>query len=226
MKPLFIGYDTREPIAFHVCSNSIIRHATCPIAVVPLAQTMMPFVEIRTDQSNQFTYSRFLVPYFQNFKGWAVFIDGDMIVKEDITKLWELADQSKAVLVVKHDYKTSSFSKYLGSKNENYPRKNWSSVVLWNCEHPANKMLTPEFIQASSGNYLHRFQWLDDQDIGELPVEWNWLTDEFGINNAANLIHYTLGTPCFNKYRNSPMSDFWHREYTFTTYFQDDKPIN
>ena len=147
-----------------------------------------------------------------DFSGWAVFIDGDMILRDDIANLWALRDSSKAVLCVKHHYQSKANKKYLGAINENYPRKNWSSVILWNCGHPANKCLTPEFIENSTGAILHRFSWLQDQLIGEIPIEWNWLPDEFGCNHEAKLLHWTLGTPCFHEYSNAPMSEEWHAE--------------
>ena len=118
-------------------------------------------------------------------------------------------DNSKALLVVKHNYQTKKSIKYLGNINENYPRKNWSSLILWNCAHPKHKTLTPEFIANQSGKFLHRFSWLDDQDIGELPVEWNWLAVEYPVNTKAKIIHYTLGTPCFKDYRDTDMSENW-----------------
>lgn len=221
---IFIGYDHREAIAYHVCVNSIIRHSSVPISVTPLAlSTLRGYTENHTDGSNQFIYSRFLVPHFTNYSGWALFIDGDMLLREDISKLWELRDDSKAVMVVKHNYKTTKANKYLGSKNEDYPRKNWSSVILWNCSHPSNLKVTPEFVQQSSGADVHRFTWLDDTEIGELPIEWNWLPDEFGANNDAKLVHYTLGTPCFHDFATTPMADEWHRERIYVEYSQQYK---
>ena len=210
---IFIGYDTKETVAYHVCSNSIIRQSTQPVSIVPLALTLLDdYTETHTDASNEFVYSRFLVPHLMDYNGWAVFIDGDMILQDDISNLWNLRDDSKAVMVVKHDYKTKMPIKYFGAKNEDYPRKNWSSVILWNCNHPAHKILSPEFIQQSTGQYLHRFGWLTDTDIGELPIEWNWLADEYGVNNNAKLIHYTLGTPCFEEFADTPMGELWHEE--------------
>lgn len=221
---IFIGYDHREAIAYHVCVNSIIRHSSVPISVTPLAlSTLRGYTENHTDGSNQFIYSRFLVPHFTNYSGWALFIDGDMLLREDISKLWELRDDSKAVMVVKHNYKTTKANKYLGSKNEDYPRKNWSSVILWNCSHPSNLKVTPEFVQQSSGADVHRFTWLDDTEIGELPIEWNWLPDEFGANTDAKLVHYTLGTPCFHDFATTPMADEWHRERIYVEYSQQYK---
>jgi lipopolysaccharide biosynthesis glycosyltransferase len=216
---IFIGYDHREAIAYHVCANSIIRHSSKPVSLTPLAlQNMQDYEEKHTDGSNQFIYSRFLVPHLMEYKGWAIFMDGDMLLRDDIEKLWALRDESKAVMVVKHDYKTKMTEKYLGSKNENYPRKNWSSVILWNCGHPANSVVTPEFIQTATGAQVHRFTWLDDGLIGELPIEWNWLPDEFGVNQEAKLLHYTLGTPSFHDFATTPMGDEWHRERIYTDY--------
>lgn len=219
MIPIFVGYDTKETVAYHVCSNSIIRRSTKPISIMPLALNLLDtYTETHTDTSNEFVYSRFLVPYLMNYNGWAIFIDGDMILKDDINNLWNLRDDSKAVMVIKHTYKTKSPTKYLNSKNEDYPRKNWSSVILWNCSHPAHKTLSLECVQGSTGQYLHRFSWLQDNDIGELPIEWNWLADEYGENPTAKLIHYTLGTPCFEEFANSPMSKFWHDEFKLTSF--------
>ena len=219
MIPIFIGYDYREAIAYHVCANSIIRHSSKPVSFTPLAlRNLQDYQEKHTDGSNQFIYSRFLVPHLMNYKGWAIFMDGDMLVRDDINKLWELRDETKAVQVVKHDYKTKMSEKYLGSKNENYPRKNWSSVILWNCGHPANAAVTPEFIQNATGAQVHRFTWLSDDLIGSLPIEWNWLPDEFGANADAKLLHYTLGTPSFHDFATTPMGDEWHRERIYTDY--------
>jgi hypothetical protein len=116
-------------------------------------------------------------------------------------------------MVVKHDYQTKASIKYLGNINENYPRKNWSSVMLWNCSHPKHKILTPEFVSKQTGKFLHRFSWLDDNDIGELPVEWNWLACEYEKNTGAKLIHYTLGTPCFKDFRDTDMAEIWYDYY-------------
>jgi lipopolysaccharide biosynthesis glycosyltransferase len=222
MIPIFIGYDPREAIAFHVCTNSIIRHSSHPVSINPLALNILKdYEEKHTDGSNHFIYSRFLVPHLMNYQGWAIFIDGDMILRDDIVNLWQLRDESKAVMVIKHDYKTQMTEKYLGSKNENYPRKNWSSVILWNCAHPDNLCVTPEFIQNATGAEVHRFTWLTDDKIGELPLEWNWLDIEYNHNPNAKLVHYTLGTPCFHEFADTGnFSNEWHRERIYTEYCQ------
>jgi lipopolysaccharide biosynthesis glycosyltransferase len=217
--PIFIGYDPREAIAFHVCANSIIRQASRPVCIIPLALNLFQdYKETHTDGSNHFIYSRFLVPHLTDYTGWAIFIDGDMIVRGDITELWNLQNPYMDVMVVKHDYKTKMPVKYLGAKNEDYPRKNWSSVILWNCNSHPNRRLTPAFIENATGAELHRFTWLDDSRIGELPPEWNWLPDEYGENPEAKLLHYTLGTPCFQEFANTPQGSEWHRERILTEY--------
>ena len=220
--PVFVGYDPREAIAYHTCVNSIIRNSSQPVAIVPVALNLFKdYAETHTDGSNHFIYTRFLVPYLMDYQGWAIFIDGDMILRGDIAELWELKDYTKDVLVVKHDYKTRRTEKYLGNANEDYPRKNWSSVILWNCTALRNRILTPEFVQQSTGAFLHRFSWIDDDRVGELPKEWNWLDVEYEWNPLAKLVHYTLGTPCFHEFADrGDFSDEWHRERIFTEYCQ------
>ena len=219
--PVFVGYDPREAIAYHVCCNSIIRNASAPVAIVPVALNLFSdYQETHTDGSNHFIYTRFLVPWLMGWTGRAIFIDGDMIVRGDIVELYQSLELNKDVAVVKHDYQTKQTEKYMGAKNENYPRKNWSSVIVWNCASYPNRRLTPEFVMASTGAFLHRFTWLADDRIQELPPEWNWLPDEYGPNLNAKLLHYTLGTPCFHEYANTPQNDEWHRERIFTEYCQ------
>ena len=214
---LIIGFDQRESIAYHTFTQSILEKCSVPVMFIPLAMnTLKGYKETHKDKSNDFIYSRFLTPYLCNFKGWAIFADGDMICQADIKELWDLMDESKALQVVKHDYKTKAQKKYLGNINEDYPKKNWSSVILWNCSHPKHKILTPEFIASQTGKYLHRFSWLDENEIGELPKEWNWLAIEYPENKNAKLIHYTLGTPCFKEYKESDMADIWYQTYNRT----------
>jgi lipopolysaccharide biosynthesis glycosyltransferase len=217
--PVFVGYDPREAVAYHTCVNSIIRNASKPVAIIPVALNLFrDYEETHTDGSNHFIYTRFLVPHLMEYTGWAIFIDGDMIVRGDIAELWELRNSYMDVMVVKHDYQTRMPVKYLGAPNENYPRKNWSSVILWNCNSFPNRRLTPEFVQHATGSELHRFSWLEDDRIGELPPEWNWLPDEYGVNRDAKLLHYTLGTPCFQEFAGTPQGDEWHRERILTEY--------
>ncbi len=207
---IVVGFDQTEAVAYHTFCQSVLEKASLPVQFIPLADNSLYFYkESHLDGSNRFIYSRFLTPYLCDFKGFAIFADGDMICNSDIAELQKLFDPAKAVQVVKHDYKTKRAVKYLNNKNENYPRKNWSSLMVFNCEHPANRVLTPEFVQSHDGAFLHRFSWLNDADIGELPLEWNYLAIEYEQNPKAKLIHYTLGTPCFEEFKSTEMSDLW-----------------
>jgi lipopolysaccharide biosynthesis glycosyltransferase len=211
MIDIIVGFDQLEAVAYHTFCQSVIDRTSEITRFTPLLlNSIENYSEKHNDGSNQFIYSRFLSPYIMNFNGWVIFADGDMVCQSDIQKLWSLRDNTKAVLVCKHNYETKFSTKYLGNKNENYPRKNWSSLILWNCEHPKNKILTPEFVKNAKGSYLHRFCWLDDHDIGDIPLEWNWLAIEYPNNPDAKIIHYTLGTPCFHKYEKTDMSEYWH----------------
>ena len=220
MIPIYVGYDPKEPVAFHTCTSSIIRNTTQPISINPLALNLLSnlYKEIHTDGSNTFTYTRFLVPFLMNYSGFAIFIDGDMILLEDISELWDLKSNDFAVQVVKHNYKTKANIKYLNQQNSDYPRKNWSSVIIWNCSHIKNKFLTPTSVSKLTGADLHRFSWLDESDIGELPIEWNWLCDEYGENSNAKLLHYTLGIPNFKEYSTTVYSDLWNEEKANITF--------
>ncbi len=211
---LVVGFDQREAIAYHAFCQSVLEKASVPVQFIPLAEnTLVGYKETHTDGSNRFIYSRFLTPYLCDFRGWAIFADGDMVCQTDIKALWDLRDESKAVQVVQHDYQTKAHTKYFGNKNENYPRKNWSSLILWNCAHPAHRLLTPEFIQKQNGAYLHRFSWLGDEQIGVLPRVWNWLAIEYEDNPQAKLVHYTLGTPRLRDYAESAMAELWKSSY-------------
>lgn len=190
---VFIGFDPREAVAYHVCCQSILEHTDANVSFHPVRGNAR-------DGSNAFTYARFLVPYLCGFNGFAVFLDGDMLVRTDIAFLWAQRRAYVGAQVVKHDYKTKHPVKYLGNKNEDYPCKNWSSVVLWNCGYFPNRVLTPEFIGKQTGAYLHRFSWLRDEQIGDIPPTWNVLVREQEISEDDDLRHYTIGTPCFAEY--------------------------
>ena len=209
-----VGFDQREAVAYHAFTQSVIEKSSIPIRFLPLnINSLTNYKETHEDGSNEFIYSRFLVPYLMNFKGWAIYADGDMVCLEDIKKLWNLRDNKYAIQVVKHDYKTKIKNKYWGNKNENYPRKNWSSLILWNCEHKSHKILTPDFIQKQTGAFLHRFNWIKDSEIGDINKEWNWLAMEYEEKQDINLIHYTIGTPCFEEYQNSSLSFHWKKSF-------------
>ena len=208
---IFIGYDEKESVVFHTCVQSIIEKCNVPVSIHPLNLKMFEnYKETHTDGSNNFIYSRFLVPYLKNFKGKALFLDGDMIVNDDLNNLFNQFDEKYAVQVVKHDYKTKFPIKYLGHKNDDYPKKNWSSVILFNCSHPKNKVLTPKLIETSQGSYLHRFSWLEDNEVGEISKEWNYLVLEFPETRKAKIFHYTVGAPCFKDFDYGAEAKIWH----------------
>jgi lipopolysaccharide biosynthesis glycosyltransferase len=181
------------------------------------------------DGTNAFIYSRYLVPFLQDYKGWAIFCDGDMHVNADISELWDLRDDKYAVMVVKHDYKTKAKKKYVGSPLENdnidYECKNWSSVMLFNCGHPSNKILTKRHV-AESGPLIHRFNWLNDDDIGELPKTWNHLDTEYEWDESAKLVHQTLGTPAFAHYAACDSAHQWNAYLWNTLNVLGERPYN
>ena len=206
---IFVGYDPREAVAHHACVQSIIETAKDPLQL-----SFTPVTGPMRDGSNTFIYARFLVPYLCGFSGVALFVDGDMILRHPVEDLFAMAPTGHVgASVVKHDYQTKHPVKYLGSKNEDYPRKNWSSVVLWNCGYFPNRVLVPEFIESATGSYLHRFGWLSDHQIGELPQEWNRLVMEQEIQPTDKLLHYTIGTPCFQEYMDCDGAEAWHATY-------------
>ncbi len=217
MIPIFYGFDPREEFGAHVFVSSVIHHASRPVSLIPLHLDLFTaFYDAgQRDGTNSFIYTRFLIPFLQDFKGWAIFADGaDMLCRADIAELWALRDQYKAVQVVGHDYATRHPVKYLGTKmesrNEDYDRKNWSSLMLINCSHFAWRQMTPEVVTKLSGRELHGFHFLRSQDeLGFLPMEWNWLPQEYGPNPAAKIVHYTVGVPGFPAYSATEMAEEW-----------------
>lgn len=211
---VFVGYDKAEPVAYHVCCESLISNSSKPLNIHPLylpqLEMSLPKSKEGYPPSNGFIYSRFLVPELMSYTGKALFIDGDMVIEGDVAELFDMDMANLAVRVVKHDYTPSRNIKYLGSKNEPYPRKNWSSVILWNCGYYPNRQITRELLGKAHGSFLHRFQWLDDHEIGELPKEWNVLCDEPNQAKNPKLVHYTNGTPCFDEFKNCEYSALWH----------------
>lgn len=215
MIQVFAGYDQREADGFNVFVQSILEKSSVPVSICPLHLPMLRFYNDSNNHgTNAFIQSRFLIPYLMGYNGWAIFMDGaDMMLRADIADLAALFDPWKAVQVVQHDYKTKSARKYVGTPMENdnlnYPRKNWSSVMLINCKHYAWRKITPESVEKLPSPYLHRFEFIDDRFIGELPKEWNWLVGEYDYNPDAKLAHFTLGIPSFEHYRGCDYSNEW-----------------
>ena len=217
---VFVGYDTREDIAYQVCKHSL-ESRNKNVEVRPLKQNELreqgwysrPIDKLA---STEFTFTRFLVPELCNFDGWALFCDSDIIFIEDVKQLFDQADDKYAVMCAQHDYTPKEGIKMDGQTQTVYPRKNWSSVVLFNCGHPSNKKLDINLVNNPdiTGAYLHRFSWLDDTEIGQISHEWNWLTDwyEEGKDGTPKALHYTEGGPWFENYRNCGWHSTWKIE--------------
>ena len=209
---IFIGYDSREDIAYQVAKHSILKTANDPnkIEITPLKLSELREKGLywRDEDklgSTEFTFSRFLIPELCNYQGWALFIDCDFLFKQDVSKLFEKIRDKYAVMCVHHDYTPAEGEKMDGKQQVQYPRKNWSSMVLWNCGHPDNKKITKEVVNnpATTGKYLHRFSWLDDAQIGEISHEWNWLVGWYKEPEQGHpaALHYTEGGPWFKEYQ-------------------------
>jgi hypothetical protein len=213
---VFIGYDEREAAAFSVLSHSIHARASAPVGVAPLMLSQLEAAglyrrERNPLQSTAFSFSRFLTPHLCDYRGWAIFMDCDMLVLDDIAKLWALRDERYAVQVVKHMHVPREDVKFLGAVQTRYEKKNWSSVMLMNCAKC--RALTPEYVNGASGLELHQFKWLgDDGLIGELPRQWNHLVGYDAPDPGAKLVHYTIGGPYFEEYRDCEYAAQWFAE--------------
>lgn len=220
MRKVYMGYDPKEAVGYHVCSQSIIKHSTQPVSITPLAIHLLDKygVRRRPEDSTDFARTRFLVPWLEatgrHPAEWVLFLDGaDMLCRGDVAELWKFTHTAfdKAVLVVKHDYRTKTGTKFFGQGNRNYPKKNWSSVMLmnvWRCR----EYLTPTYISRASGAELHQFKWLPDEClIGDIPVEWNHLVGEYEPNKGAKIVHWTLGSPFLKGYEDAEFADEWQQ---------------
>ena len=213
---VFVGYDTREDIAFQVCEYSIKRFNE-DIHVIPLVQGQLRqkkiyWREVDKLASTEFTFTRFLVPHLMDYKGWALFIDCDIVFLENVDNLFALADDKYAVMCVQHEFNPKPGLKMDGQVQTVYPRKNWSSVVLWNCSHPSNEKITVDRVNNPNhdGAFFHRFSWLSDDEIGKLPCDWNWLVGWYKPEDGTpRAIHYTEGGPWFKNYRDCEYNEQW-----------------
>jgi hypothetical protein len=211
---VFIGFDPREDVAFSVLSHSIHRNASQPVVIAPVMLDQLKGIYRRDRnplQSTEFSFSRFLTPYLCGYEGWALFMDCDMLMLEDVAKLWALRDERYAVQVVKHVHVPKEDVKFLGAVQTKYEKKNWSSVMLMNCAKC--RALTPEYENGASGLELHQFKWLgDDALIGEIPSRWNHLVGYDAPRADAALVHYTIGGPYFAEYKDCEYAAHWWAE--------------
>ena len=215
----FIGYDSKEDIAYRVCKNSLLKRASVNVKVTSLkldeliakkfySRTIDPLA------STEFTYSRFLIPALMNYKGWAIFCDCDFLFFKDINLLFDTIEGDRAVYCVKHDYTPKEKHKMDGQQQTIYPRKNWSSFIVYNCEHPSNKKLTVDLVNSQTGSFLHQFKWLNDNEIGSLDERWNWLEGWSSKNNKKEpyAVHYTRGGPWFDEWQDVEFANEWIKE--------------
>lgn len=211
---IFIGFDPRETVAYNVLAHSIQARASAPVAIAPLALSQLGHVLTRERhalQSTDFAFSRFLTPYLSGYEGWSLFMDCDMLMRDDVAKLWALRDARYAVQVVKHDHKPTETVKFLGTAQTAYAKKNWSSVMLFN--NAKCRALTPDYVNSASGLELHQFKWLEaDEMIGALPRRWNHLVGYDPPGDDIGLAHYTIGGPYFAEFADCFLGDAWRAE--------------
>ncbi|BEV01854.1 hypothetical protein [Novosphingobium olei] len=217
---VFIGYDSREDIAYQVARYSLLRHTQSEVSVHPIRQDAVRELGLYTrphdaTATTEFSLTRFLTPFLSaQTEGWALFTDCDFLFTADITGVLEGLDQTKAVYVVQHDYEPAHDIKMDGQKQTRYPRKNWSSFILFNLAHRDVQALTPEVVNSAAPAFLHRFQWIEnDVDIGALELDWNFLEGEYQRPaKTPRVIHYTNGGPWFAEWQNVDYADLWLAE--------------
>lgn len=219
---LYLGWDDREAEAFEVARQSIFQFATRTVDIEKISLKIEPYrrhTEWRdgrmwdliseASMSTAHAIARFFVPYIQGYKGWALFMDSDILCRDDIQDLMDMADPGFAVQVVKHCYYPPGTTKKDGAVQTRYTRKNWSSVMLWNCGHPANERLDLKLLNSAPGRDLHRFCWLEDQYIGSLPERWNWLVNHSSEDISPAIVHFTEGLPSIEGHESDPYAGEW-----------------
>jgi hypothetical protein len=216
---VFVGWDPREDIAWEVCRHSILaRTDPRQVSVTPLIQSELRKQGLYTREvdikaATEFSLTRFLTPTLAGHEGFAIFVDCDFLFLTDIRGVLDQIDPSKAISVVKHDYQPTDTFKMDGCVQYAYPRKNWSSFIVFNCSHPAVQALTPSIVNSAEPSYLHRFSWLNDSEIGELDKGWNYLEGWYPAHyDKLNAVHYTLGGPWFEHQVNCDFSNLWIEE--------------
>ena len=216
---VFVGYDSREDIAWQVCRNSLLRHTGGTVDVIPIRQPAVRELGLYmraadANASTEFSLTRFLTPYLAAQSNWVLFCDCDFLFTGDVRDVLKGLDPSKAVYCVQHEYTPANAIKMDGKTQTSYPRKNWSSFLLFNGAHPDVRALTPEVVNTAAPAYLHRFEWVKDQsDIGALDLEWNFLEGEYPKpERTPRVIHYTNGGPWFEEWQDCDYADLWLHE--------------
>lgn len=208
---IYVGFDSKEAVAYHVLAQSIIEKSSIPVEFTPIVLSNLGGIFTRERnalQSTEFTFSRFLTPYLSSYQGWSIFMDCDMLMRADIAELWALRDDRYAAMCVKHDYQPKIETKFLGQTQTKYEKKNWSSFILFN--NDKCRALTRDYVNTATGLQLHQFKWLESDDlIGELPVAWNYLVREYDYRPDAKNVHFTDGGPYFDEYKNDDYAEEW-----------------
>ena len=225
---VFVGWDPRENIAWEVCRHSILRR-TDPntVRVTPLVQSELRERGLYTrpvdrKASTEFSLTRFLTPMLGGHDGYAVFVDCDFLFLADIRGVLKEIDPTKAISVVKHDYNPPETIKMDGCSQYQYPRKNWSSFMVFNLCHPAVQALSKELVNSAHPSFLHRFLWLQDEQIGALDRGWNYLEGWYGTQyENLRAIHYTRGGPWLEGVKNCGFSEEWYRELNALNKFSE-----
>jgi hypothetical protein len=208
---VYIGFDAIDHLAYRVCEASILAHTTRDIEIHPIRDwqvrgegfyyrswQMQPSgqkmdIQDKRPHSTEFSYTRFLTPVIHRTKereGPALFMDADMMLRDDIAKLFELADKDYDVMCVKHDYTPPEEEKIVGVVQQQYDRKNWSSVMLF--PDPESCQLEIANVNTKDRDWLHQMMWANQ--IGELPERWNWL-EGWSQHIDPAIVHFTRGTP-------------------------------
>lgn len=229
MLTVMIGWDDREKVAYEVCKHSIEKHTRADVEIIPLYHKELrrqgffkrPWLTQADDGnridlidgkpfSTEFSHTRFLIPELMGYKGWALFLDCDMLFRCDVKEIFSLCDDKYAVMCVKHRHNVKTGLKMDGSIQQPYPRKNWSSFMLINCSHPSNKKLTKEIVNTANGGWLHGLTWLKDNEIGDLPNDLNWIAGSSPGNVEPRVIHYSAGGPWMEDYEDCAFADIWY----------------
>jgi len=210
MLNVWIGYDPQFAQNKFVQEQSILQHTTIPVKInyLMLDKLKNQLTRPRSEkQSTDSAFTRWLVPYLSNYESWNLYMDSDMMLRRDLRDLIELADNTKSVMVVKHPKYSITGKKFNNKEQHDYDRKNWSSLILFNASKC--QQLTLDYVNTAYGLDLHQFKWLDDEQIGELPMEWNHLVGYNLPNKNAAIVHWTIGGPWFEEYQAVEFSKEW-----------------
>ena len=214
---IFIGDDARQRHAAQVCAMSILECSrvvqTRNIKFLTRALAGYHGYDRPDDPlaSTDFSFSRFMVPAICGYQGMSLFVDGDFVFTDDVFKLFDTAMGQRPVVsvsVVKHQYVPRQTIKMDGKEQVPYPRKNWSSLMLFN--NAKCKALSARTVNERSAKWLHQFDWCRDDEIGSLPPEWNFLVGEYPqAHTLPRGIHYTNGIPSLPEYAACDYASVW-----------------